>query len=75
MIKYYKNINSVIKVDTENKNLIFCIITDNYHIIRQDNSVSAFDFVTITKYNEGKYVDATEEEFLTYKSLCLNSLF
>lgn len=75
MIKYYKNANSVIKVDTETKNLIFCIIKDSYHIIRQDDSVSAYDFVTITKYNEGKYVDATEEEFLTYKTTCLNSLF
>jgi hypothetical protein len=72
MIKYFKNHNSVVKVDTETKILIFCIMENTFNIIRQDSSPSAYKFVTITKYQEGKYVDATEEESLVFKDLCLN---
>jgi hypothetical protein len=75
MIKYLKNDNSVIKVDTEIETLTFCIIKENLHIIRCDSGDTLlYNNITVTRYNEGKYVDATEEEFLSYRTQCLNIL-
>ena len=75
MIKYLKNDNSVVKIDTEIKTLTFCIIKENIHIIRCDSeNIAVYNYITVTRYNEGKYVDATEEEFLSYRTQCLNIL-
>ena len=75
MIKYLKNNNSVVKVNTETKTLMFCIIGNNVYIIRSDiESLSLYNYITITKYQEGKYIDATEQEFLDYKTQCLNNI-
>jgi hypothetical protein len=38
-----------------------------------DNS-PLFNDITVTKYNEGKFVDATEEEFIAFKTQCLNHI-
>lgn len=75
MIKYLKNENSVIKVDTENESLTLFTIREGSFMCRHDfNNSPLFTDVTVTRYNEGKFVDATEEEFLNYKSQCLNNL-
>ena len=73
MIKYLKNENSVVKVDTDNESLTLVTIRENAFMLRHDyNNSPLFNDITVTKYNEGKFVDATEEEFLTYKTQCLS---
>lgn len=72
MIKYLKNTNSAVKVNTESKSLLLYILQENILIIRKDDSEYGYNHVTVTSYNKGNYVDATEEEFLTFKDLCLN---
>jgi len=72
MVKYLKNPNSVVKVDTEAKSLIFYILQENIIMIRKDDSEYGYNHVTVISYNNGRYLDATEEEFLAFKDLCLN---
>lgn len=72
MVKYLKNPNSVIKVDTELKTLIFYILEENISIIRKNDTEDIYNNITVDRYNQGKYVDATEEEFIAFKDLCLN---
>ena len=72
MIKYLKNLKSAVKVDTEAKSLLFYVLQEKIIMIRKDDSEYGYNHVTITSYNNGKYLDATEEEFLAFKDLCLN---
>jgi len=72
MIKYLKNPKSAVKVDTEAKSLLLYILQEDIVTIRKDNSEYGYNHVTMTNYNNGRYSDATEEEFLAFKDLCLN---
>jgi hypothetical protein len=72
MIKYLKNLKSAVKVDTEAKSLLFYVLQEKIIMIRKDDSEYGYNHVTITSYDNGKYLDATEEEFLAFKDLCLN---
>jgi hypothetical protein len=73
MIKYLKNENAVVKVDTDNESLTLVTIREGAFMLRHDyNNSPLFNDITVTKYNQGKFVDATEEEFLIYKTQCLS---
>jgi hypothetical protein len=72
MVKYLKNPNSLVKVDPEVKSLLFYILQENIIMIRKDDSEYGYNHVTVISYNNGRYLDATEEEFLAFKDLCLN---
>lgn len=72
MIKYLKNTNSAVRVDTTSKSLLLYILQEKILIIRKDDSEYGYNHVTVTSYNKGNYVDSTEEEFLAFKELCLN---
>jgi len=73
MIKYLKNENAVVKVDTDNESLTLVTIREGAFMLRHDyNNSPLFNDITVTKYNQGKFVDATEEEYLTYKTQCLS---
>jgi hypothetical protein len=75
MIKYLKNENAVIKVDDEDQSLTLVTIREGSFMLRHDYDNSPlFNDVTVTKYNEGKFVDATEEEFIAFKTQCLNHI-
>ena len=75
MIKYLKNENAVIKVDDENQSLTLVTIREASFMLRHDYDNSPlFNDITVTKYNEGKFVDATEEEFIAFKTQCLNHI-
>ena len=39
---------------------------------RKDNSEYGYNHVSVISYNNGRYLDATKEEFLAFKDLCLN---
>lgn len=72
MIKYLKNSHSVVKVDTELRTLLFYITGDNIGIVRKNDTEDVYINTTVNKYNQGNYEDATEEEFLAFKDICLN---
>jgi hypothetical protein len=75
MIKYLKNENAVIKVDDENQSLTLVTIREASFMLRHDYDNSPlYNDITVTKYNEGKFVDATEEEFIAFKTQCLNHI-
>jgi hypothetical protein len=75
MITYLKNDNSVIKVDSETQSLTLITTREGSLMLRHDFANSPlFTDVTVTKYNEGVFVDATEEEFLAYRTMALSKL-
>lgn len=75
MITYLKNDNSVIKLDSETQSLTLITTRENALMLRHDyNNSPLFEDVTVTKYNEGIFVDATEEDFLNYKQFALSKL-
>jgi len=75
MITYLKNDNSVIKLDSETQSLTLITTRENALMLRHDyNNSPLFTDVTVTKYNEGIFVDATEEDFINYKQFALSKL-
>jgi hypothetical protein len=75
MITYLKNDHSVIKVDSETQSLTLITTRENALMVRHDyNNSPLFEDVTVTKYEQGVFVDATEEDFLTYKQFALSKL-
>lgn len=75
MIKYLKNDNSVIKVDSETQSLTLITTRDNSIMVRHDyNNSPLFNDVTVTKYDQGQFVDGTEEDFNLYLSLAMSKL-
>ena len=75
MIRYLKNDNSVIRVDDENHSLTLVTVRDGSFMLRHDyNNSPLFTEVTVVKYNDGVFTDATEEEFVELKTQCLNHL-
>lgn len=69
MIKYIKDSDRVIKLDSEAQSLAVCYKKDTQVLIRKEiNNPVLYNEVANVKYADGVFVDATEQEYLDKKA-------